>query len=152
MAPGGILLGAEQGDAGRPGPGHNLVEAFLERRARGEPAVEHVALLVVELLTRRAAAEFPAERDEVDLLAGQGRAERSGVEMRHVAGPRHGTHVGHGLDAVPLQEGQEMVERLVRMADREQARSVIRHRPAPPGVPVRVAAAIAVSQCRRYSG
>src|SRR5258705_6531471 len=60
VAPGGILLAAEQGDPGRPGPGQDLVEALLERRARGETAVEHVALLVVELIALRPAAKFPA--------------------------------------------------------------------------------------------
>ena len=42
--------------------------------------------------------------------------------MRHITGPGHRAHIGDGLDAVLLQQAQEIVERRVRVADREQAR------------------------------
>src|ERR1700733_6001503 len=126
-----VFLAAEQGDAGRLCFGQYLVEAAAERRGRGELAVEHVALLVVELVALGPAAELAAHRDVGDPAPGQGFTERSRAEVRHVAGPGHGAHVGDGLDAVLPKEAQEVVESLVGMADREQARSVSRHVPCP---------------------
>ena len=74
--------------------GQYLVEAAAERRGLGELAVEHVALLVVELPALRPAAELVAHRDVGDPAPGQGFTERSRAEVRHVAGAGHGTHVG----------------------------------------------------------
>ena len=133
--------------------GQNAVDALTERRAPGEPAVQHVAFLVVEVIGRRAAAEFVAERKIADRASAQGLTQRSRAEMRDIAGPGHGAHVGDGVDAVLLEQGQEIVEGQVRMADREQARGSARHDLVPRCAQAsREAAAIASSQCRRYSG
>ena len=59
VAPGRILLAAEQGDALGLGPGQYPVDSRTERRARGEPVIEHVALRVVEPGAFRPAARVP---------------------------------------------------------------------------------------------
>ena len=84
--------------------------------------IEHVALRVVKSGAFRAAPEFPAEWEVADVAPGQSVTELPRVEMRHITGPGHGAHIGDGLDAVLLEQAQEIVEGHVGMADREQAR------------------------------
>jgi hypothetical protein len=110
VAAGRILLAAEQGDALRLCPGQYPVDSLTERRALGEPAIEHVALRVVEFSAFWPAPEFPAEWEVADAAPGQSLTELSRVEMRHIAGPGHGAHIGDGLDAVLLEQAQEIVE------------------------------------------
>jgi hypothetical protein len=133
-------------------PPRTRSDSLLERGTRGQPVVAHVALLVVELFASRAPPELCAQGHIVDTAFGQCFAEPFRVEVRHVAGPGHGAHVGDGLDAVLPEQPQESIEDLVRMADRQHARSVVWHGRCRQAGGALVASAMACSQCWRYWG
>jgi len=64
-----------------------------------------------------ARAEFLPEEKVADAARGQRRLERLAAELRVARARRHGTHVRDPLDAVFLEERDEVLERMIRVAD-----------------------------------
>lgn len=71
-------------------------------------------------MTEAARAEFFAQEPALDTAIRECGAEWLAVELRMAAAGRDGTHIGHGLDAVRLQQIDEGIDRVARMSDREQ--------------------------------
>ena len=121
MAVGRILLAAEQCDAEPLHPVEQPIDALEEERTLRETPVEDVPFPVVELLSLRPTSELPTEEQVPDPGLLRRALEGGPVEVRRVGRPRHGADVHEHLNRVGPEEVHEHVERVVRMADREQA-------------------------------
>jgi len=119
VAPGGVLLAAEQGDSVGPDLLLQPMYTIEERQGPLDSRVVHPALRVVELLLLGLPAQLPAEEQVPDPVARQDSFDVSGVEVRRVPGVRVRTGVNQNPDPVPLQQADELLRRMVGVSDRE---------------------------------
>ena len=93
-----------------------LVETAQEERRLRHASVQHVVMFIVELITHRATAKLLAEKDVANPVALDRIFELGAVEMRHVAGIRRRAHVHERFDAMPSEQGQKRLERVIGMS------------------------------------
>jgi hypothetical protein len=80
-----VLLAAQDGGTTLFGVGNETLDSFLERRGGGKSIVKNVPLVVVELVSRRSAAQHVSEVKVAHPPAAQRGLERLTVEVDGVA-------------------------------------------------------------------
>lgn len=114
-----VLFPTEQGDAPRPRGIEHRLDPFLEARCFGQPIVQDVLVVIVELLARRPTAQHVADEEILDPVFAQRPLDRLLVEVRRMARVRAGAHVGDGLDPMLAQQPEQRLDRVVRVPDGE---------------------------------
>jgi len=118
VARAGVFFAAEQDGAEAGGPGEQIRERFLEWRPLRQAIVENVALRVVELRVFRPAAENMAKKLVREAFGAEVAGENLPVELDGVAGIGARTHVDDKPDRKTVEQFEEGLQRVVRMADR----------------------------------
>jgi hypothetical protein len=90
--------------------------------------------LAVDVAPRVVASrtQFLAEEDVCDVRCAQTLHQRLPVELRIAPAVGNGSDITHRLDAVPCQQTEEVLQRMRRMSDGENALAHGSNRPPPP--------------------
>jgi len=91
-----------------------------EERSLGQAPVEHVPLFVVKFLCVGAPTQLAPQESVSQAGSRQRLLELAAVEVWGEAAVRMRTDVGDGVNPLSAQKIDEMLDRLVRMSDREQ--------------------------------
>lgn len=113
----GVLFAAEQGDAAMPGQLEEPFDAAPKSRGRCDEVVADVALVVVEVVLRRAAPELGAQEGVLDAHQFQAPGQVPPVVPGGVRRPRHRAHVGDDLHAVVDQQRTQVFGAVVGVTD-----------------------------------
>ena len=115
-----ILLRTQKGDAVGVESAAQAFEPLLEQRQARDPFVASGAA-VVGFGLGPAGPELQAERHVADAGASQRRLQRIAVELRIELAERTRAHIRDRGDGVAAQDLEESVQRMIRVADRQQA-------------------------------
>ncbi len=119
-----FALGAHERDAMARGPIQQAIESGPERWRRGHQVVVRTSL-PQQCRIVGPAAQLRAEKDIADAGVGQPSLDLRAAEVRPTPGMGDGAHVGDCRDAGSLQQCDEALARMIRMADGEDDRSIL---------------------------
>ncbi len=114
----GVFFAAEQDGAESCGSGEHIRERLLERRPLRQAIVENVTLRVVESSIVRPAAQDMTKKKIKKTLGAEVAFENLPVELDGVAGIGARTHVDDKPDRKAAEQLEEVLQLVVRVADR----------------------------------
>lgn len=120
MAVLGMFLAAHHRDAVAVDATGEPLDPGLEPLRLSDPVVPDVTLIVVEPLFGRAPAELVAEEHVANAGSGELTLEGRSVVLRRVPRPRNGTNIGDDADLMLSEQFDEVLARMVRVAERVQ--------------------------------
>ena len=125
MALGRVLLAAHDGHPELLRPFHEPRQTGFEARSLGYPAIQNMIVRVVELIPIRLSTEFLPEKEVPDTRLVEPEPKRLKVVLWVESGKRRSAHVGHHLDPVSPEKAHELVDRMGRVTDGHNPRTVI---------------------------
>ena len=115
----GVLFAAQNGHPEPLSPVEEPVQAGLEQIRLGHPSVMNMAVRVVELLPLGTSPQFLPEEEIPDARLSQAVSQILTVELRVVPRIGRGTHIRHYLDPVLFEKRHQIIEGVIRVADRQ---------------------------------
>ncbi len=115
----GVFFAAHEGDALSGDAAADAVEAFLEKRERGDAVVAGLGADVAFALGA-AGTQFVAHEDVMDVAGAEGGVEGFAVELRSVLAVGLGADVGDAGDLVLGEEVEKAGDLVIRVADGEE--------------------------------
>lgn len=119
VTPDRIFLAAQQGYLVVPDTTLQLLKSIEERPRSLDSCIIHPPIRIVELLRCGSSSKLEAEKQTPDAVIPQDSFDVLGAEVWRVPGVRLRTDVRYDLDPVLLQKADELLRRVVGMADRE---------------------------------
>ena len=117
VAIGRILFAAHDGNAIHCAILFESSNALAKESRLGDTVVENIPIRVVERISLRAAAQFLAHVAVLDAPALNRALDLRVVEVRHISRKRLGADIHEHLYGMPLQQAEEDVEGMIRVAD-----------------------------------
>ncbi len=114
-----VLFAAQNGHPESLSPVEEPVQAGLEQIRLGHPSVMNMAVRVVELVPLGTSPQFLPEGEILDTRLSQAVSQILTVELRVVPRIGRGTHIRHYLDPVLFEKRHQIIEGVIRVADRQ---------------------------------